>query len=182
MSGHGGGNSETVHFERERGVTEVQVTRGIAHVTVDLPVASLGRERLNLLKALAAENIPVFMVKLLPGGISFALRESVAEAGAELLRARSIEHTLLTDLGLVAVVAGAMRDLSGIMALIYQALVGAGVQVRQTGDAYNAVLCLVTGDEADKAAEALRDCFFQSPAATPASAPDIPAALSRKGL
>jgi aspartokinase len=163
MTAQSSGISETVHFERERGVTEVQVTRGVAHVRVELPQAELSMERLHLLKALASANIPVFLVKLHPTGISFALREGVVEAGAELLRSQGFEHAMLRDLALVAVVAGAMRDLSGVMALIYEALVGKGVLVRQTGDAYNAVLCLIKGDEADAAAEALRACFFRPP-------------------
>ncbi len=173
-----------VYFERERGVTEVQVTHGVAHATVVLPVATLGEDRLQLLKALAAASIPVFMVKLLPDGLSFALRGSVVEAGAALLVERGVKHTLLRDLSQVAVVAGAMRDLSGVMALIYQALVGAGVPVRQTGDAYNAVLCLVAGSQADRAAEALRDCFFQPRAAStfPDAAASVHSSIARKGF
>ena len=158
------GGSEAIHFEKERGVTEVNVTRGVAHVTVELPPATLGKERLALLKLLAGENIPVFLVKLHPTGISFALRETFVEAGEALLVTHHIEHTLVTGLALVAVVAGAMRDLSGVMALIYQAMVGTGILVQQTGDAYNAVLCLVSGADGDRAADALRACFFrQSP-------------------
>jgi len=186
-AGNSGGlaaQNEMVYFERERGVTEVQVTRGVAHVTVVFPTATLSGDRLNLLKALAGATIPVFMVKLLPDGISFALRESVVDAGAALLTERGVKHSILRDLSLVAVVAGAMRDLSGVMALIYQALVVAGVSVRQTGDAYNAVLCLVAGEQADRAATALRDCFFQSRSSEP-TADDLPAGgatIARKGF
>lgn len=140
-------------------MTEVQVTRGVAHVTVDLPSQSLAADRLALLQSLAAAGIPIFLIKLHPAGISFALREDQVEAGARLLRERGAAHTFLRDHGLVSVHAGAMRDLSGVIASIYEALVGAGIAVRQTGDAYNAVMCLVAGNNADRAAEALRTCF-----------------------
>ena len=71
---------------------------------------------------------------------------------------------MLSDLGLVSTYAGAMRDLSGVLARIYRAVVGVNVPVVQTGDAYNAVHCLVPGDSADKAAEALRREFrLQAP-------------------
>ncbi len=172
-----GGTDDAVHFERERGVTEVQVTRGLAHVTVEFPAGTLGGDRLSLLRALADAEIPVFLVKLLPMGLSFALRERVVAAGETLLTSRGAKYTILRDLGQVAVVAGAMRDLSGVMALIYEALVGASVLVRQTGDAYNAVICLVSGDETDRAATALRDCFFQPTEPDAERAP-----RARKGL
>ena len=45
------------------------------------------------------------------------------------------------------------------MAIIYEALVGEGIRVQQTGDAYNAVHCLIPGDEAERAAGALRHRF-----------------------
>lgn len=160
----------SVHFERERGVTEVQVTRGVAHVTVRLGKNDPSGERLALLQALGAASISLFLIKLHPDAISFAVRPGEQD-GAEsrlgdaadrceaVLRAQNADYVLLRDLGLVAVVAGAMRDLSGVMARIYEALVAAGVRVRQTGDAYNAVLCLVRGDEAERAADALRRAF-----------------------
>jgi aspartokinase len=148
-----------VHFERERGVAEVSVTRGLAHVTVRLPGENIGSERLRLLQELAAANVSLFLIKLHPDSISFAVRADVVDACESLLRDHGFDHTFLRDLSLVAVVAGAMRDLSGVMARIYEALVRVNVGVRQTGDAYNAVLCLVAGDEAERAAEALRDAF-----------------------
>jgi aspartate kinase len=152
------GGAGSVHFEKERGVTEVQVARGLAHVTVHLSEPRATR-RLALLQALAAASISVFLVKLHPDAISFAVRQDVVDRCEALLRERGDAHTLLRDLGLVITVAGAMRDLSGVMARIYEAMLAAGVAVRQTGDAHNAVLCLVAGADADKAADALRDVF-----------------------
>jgi aspartokinase len=157
--------SAPVFFERERGVTEVQVTPGIAHVTVRFSPNTASEERLALLQALGAANISLFLIKLHPDAISFAVRPeprnqtSAVEGCESVLRARGCDYALLRDLGLVAVVAGAMRDLSGVMARIYEAMVTAGVGVRQTGDAYNAVLCLVAGQETERAAEALRRAF-----------------------
>ena len=153
------GQSKTVHFEKERGVTAVQVTRGIAHATIELPAENLPAERLALLQSLAAEGIPVFLVKLHPTGLSFALRQEQVENGVRLLEQRGVSHVVLRDLGLVSVIAGAMRDLSGVMSSIYEALVEAGVAVRQTGDAYNAVLCLVSGSDVAKSSHALHARF-----------------------
>jgi aspartate kinase len=154
---------DAVHFEKERGVTDVSVTRGVAHVRVLLEEAEAATGRLTLLKRLAAANVPVFLVKLQRDGISFALREAQTEAGAALLKEEDVPHVLARDLALVTIIAGAMRDLSGIMAMIYEALVSEGIGVWQTGDAYNAVHCLVSGADAERAADALRAKFALIP-------------------
>ena len=154
--------SASVSFERERGVTRVVTRRGLAHVTVHLPADNEAGARLALLQALAQSGVPIFLVKLAPGALSFAVRADVVERCEELLAGPNgvgPRFTLLRDLGLVTVLAGAMRDLSGVMARIYEALVQAGVAVRQTGDAYNAVILLVAGSELDQAARALRQAF-----------------------
>lgn len=161
-SGFSSGQGETVHFEKERGVTDVQVTRGVAHATVELirdSTEALGEVQLGLLQALAAASIPVFLIKLHPTGISFAFLDIHLEKTARVLKESGANHTLTRDLALVAPIAGAMRDLSGVMAAIYEAFVTAGIAVLQTSDAYNAVLCLIAGDKANSAVEALRDCF-----------------------
>ena len=61
--------SRPVYFERERGVSQVEVTPGVAHFSVRFPSADaeMHARRLELLQALAAGNVPVFMVKLEPG-------------------------------------------------------------------------------------------------------------------
>jgi aspartokinase len=150
---------DTVHFEKERGVTEVRVDPPVTHASVYLPAERLATERLSLLRSLAAAGIPIFLVKLLPDGISFAVRADSAAACEALLSERDVRHDLLRDLVPLSIVAGAMRDLSGVMAAIYDALNGAGVRVEQTGDAYNAVLCLVERASAARAADALEQRF-----------------------
>jgi hypothetical protein len=45
------------------------------------------------------------------------------------------------------------------MAAIYETLNEVGIRVQQTGDAYNAVLCLVDGSRSDEAARVLRKRF-----------------------
>jgi aspartokinase len=159
------GKANPLHFERERGVTQIEVTPGVAHVAARLAPETLAHGQLALLQALSARQVPVFMVKLAPDGISFAVRSAHVDAAVTLLTEQRIPFVQRRDLALVSTIAGAMRDLSGVIAQIYEALILAGVIVRQTGDAYNAVLCLVSGDDAQKAAAILRE-RFHLPAAT----------------
>ena len=147
-----------VRFERERGVTEVSATQGVGHVTA-LMAEDVAAERLELLQQIAAANIPVFLVKLLPSGISFALRKEQVNDAEALLEKSKQPYVLRRDLAMISIIAGAMRDLSGVMAIIYEALVGEGIRVQQTSDAYNAVHCLVPGEDAERAAKALRHRF-----------------------
>jgi aspartokinase len=156
-------SAETVHFEKERGVTEVEVTHGIVHILVRLVPEDCNAQRLAILQRFAEQNVPVFLVKLLPEGISFALREGQVETGTDLLTTvqaeMGFEYQINRNLGLVTTRAGAMRDLSGIMATIYEVMVTEGILVQQTGDAYNAVHCLLAGEQANHAAAMLRQRF-----------------------
>jgi aspartokinase len=150
---------EAVHFERERGVTEIRILRNVAHVIVPLAETDIGSGRLRVLQSLAASSVPVFLVKLLPTGLSFAIRGDNLETCKQAMEKTEASFTLVPDLSVITTIAGAMRDLSGIMAVIYETLNDAGVRVQQTGDAYNAVLCLVEGALSDTAAQALRQRF-----------------------
>lgn len=174
----------SVHFERERGVCAVQVRRGLSHVTVHLPASDVAGSRLALLHLLAGAGVPVFLVKLHPCALSFAVRSPDAARQCEtLLVQQGMRYALRGDLGLITVVAGAMRDMSGIMAQIYQALVGANVGVQQTGDAYNAVILLVENQAVDRAARALRQTFAltgDEDAAACEPAPAVPETAAAK--
>ncbi|MES2463776.1 MAG: ACT domain-containing protein [Armatimonadota bacterium] len=150
---------QAVHFEKERGVTEIRILRSVAHVAVNLEPTDIGSGRLKVLQSLAASSVPVFLVKLLPDGLSFAIRGESVDSCKTALEQTEVPFKLIPDLSVITTIAGAMRDLSGIMAAIYQTLNHAGIRVQQTGDAYNAVLCLVDGRLSDKAAQALRKKF-----------------------
>ncbi len=172
-----------VHFEKERGVSEVSLVRGIVHVTVCVSGQANGEyeERLRVLEYLASQNVPVFLVKILPGALSFALRGEAAPQGLVALKELQADFSADSDLALLSTHAGAMRDLSGVMADIYEALSSVNARVKQTGDAYNAVLCLVPGDKARAAQAALRK-RFALPEDEPLSVPLDSAPVPRPAL
>ena len=144
-------------FEKERGVTQIRVMPGIVHLRLRLPSGSA--DALPELRALADANVPVFLVKLIPDGLSLAVRDSHFARCEALLKQRERTFVSQPEMALVSVIAGAMRDLSGIMAEIYEALQNAHVAIRQTGDRYDAVHILVAGSDAEKAREALATRF-----------------------
>ncbi len=148
-------SSAAMQFERTRGVTQVRVTPGLTHVEVKL----LPEQRLSLLRTLAEQKIPVLMVNLCESGLSFAVRQESTDSCTRALSKTAYAVTLAPDKTLVSVIAGAMRDLSGIIAQIYDALHEEGIAIRQTSDAYDAVHVLVDGSEAERARLALEQRF-----------------------
>lgn len=116
-------------------------------------------QRLQILQSLAQARVPVNQVKLLADGLCFVISENHASACRELLNDEKGEVTILEGMALISTIAGAMRDLSGVIARISEALLSAAIPNRQVGDAYDAVLCLVPAGEAPRAIAALRQQF-----------------------
>ncbi len=147
-------------FERERGITEVRLQPGLAHVEVRLPGADIEAERLTLLQAVAEAGLPVLLIKLHPDSVSFALPDEAIAARAEkLLLDRGYTYAMERDLALIAICAGAMRDLSGVMAGLYDTMDKAGIRVAQTGDSHDALFALISGTNPEQSASLLRQTF-----------------------
>lgn len=148
----------TGSFEREPGVTAIRVESPMALVSIRFP-DNTAPNRLRLLQMLAQARVPVNQVKLLPEGLCFVVSENHASACRKLLSQEKGEVSLLENMALISILAGAMRDLSGVIAQICEALLGASIPNRQIGDAYDAVLCLVPAGSAPRAVAALREQF-----------------------
>ncbi len=149
-----------VSFERERGVHAIQITRDVAHAEVVLADDSLRSARiLQVFRVLANSNVPIFLTKLHRTAITFAF------VGADLLRVESALKTVglktsaRRDLALISVQAASMRDLSGVMVAIADALYAAGARLFETGDSHNAVVCLIESAHVDKAVQQLSAAF-----------------------
>lgn len=141
-------------FEKERGVTGVLVRDGLTLVT-----CTAVEQRLGVLTALAKEGIPVFHLKLHENSFTYIVRTTYAERVLETSTQSNAATQIETGVAFVSVVAGAMRDLSGIIARIYDALVGKGVRILQTGDAHDSVHCLVRESSIEAAVAALKAEF-----------------------
>jgi aspartokinase len=150
-------NAQAIQFERARGVTHVSATPHLAQVELTLPHA----QRLGLLRALADRDVPVFLVTLTPEGLSFVVRQTHAERCRSILADHGLSETIAPQKTLLSVIAGAMRDLSGVIVRIYDTLHAEGIPIRQTGDAYDAVHVLVDAADAPKAQAALERSFDQ---------------------
>jgi len=147
-------HSPGTSFEKERGVHAIQVRDDLALATCTSP-----DKWLLLLKALADNGIPVFHLKLHDSSITFIVRSEYVDRVLIVSAAVPAVTVIEPNVAFVSVVAGAMRDLSGIIARIFDALVGAGVHIPHTAAAHDAVHCLIREESVATAVTALQNEF-----------------------
>lgn len=147
-------------IEQERGVTDVRVEVGLAHVRVHTGSGEVGlRRHLQVLDAVAEQGVSVSLVKLHEDWLTFAVNQSDVPKVSQCLNALEIEYKIVPNLALVITVASNMRESAGVMAQIAEALWEAGAYIIETGDSHNTVQCFVPEERAFAAAQALRRRF-----------------------
>ncbi len=149
-----------VSFERERGVYAIQITRDVAHAEVALEDDSLRSVRiLQVFRVLANSGVPIFLTKLHRAAITFAFVGADLPRVETALKTVGVQTSARRDLALIAVRAASMRDLSGVMVSIADALYAAGARLFETGDSHNSVVCLIEDAHTDAAVRHLRKTF-----------------------
>ncbi|MCW3100359.1 MAG: aspartate kinase [Chthonomonadaceae bacterium] len=149
-----------VSFERERGVHAIQITRDVAHAEVALEDDSLRSARiLQVFRVLANSGVPIFLTKLHRAAITFAFVGADLPRVEDALKTVGLQSSARRDLALISVRAASMRDLSGIMVAIADALYAAGARLFETGDSHNSVVCLIESAHVDEAVRQLRATF-----------------------
>lgn len=147
-------------IEQERGVTDVRVEVGLAHVRVRTGSGDSALHRhLQVLDAVAGREVSVSLVKLHEHWLTFAVKQSDVSKVSQCLDALGMEYKIVPNLALVTTVAANMRESAGVMAQIAEALWEAGAHIIETGDSHNTVQCFVPEDRAFAAAQALRRRF-----------------------
>lgn len=149
-----------VTFERERGVYDITVTRGLAHSVVKVPKDDRSGQFQRVFTSLAEKEIPIFLIKLHSGAVSFALQAAqVGEVEQCVGDGLGLDCKVRGDLALLSVVASSMRDLTGVMVDIADSIQRAGARLYGVGDSHNAVQCLIDGAHAEDAERELRTTF-----------------------
>jgi aspartokinase len=147
-------------FERGRGVYRVDTLHGIAHVVVSVGEDEGRAGRIQqILRTLADEQIPIFLIKIHRTAVSFAVEDHRVEPARECLCNVAGECRTLPSLSLVTVTAASMRDLNGIMVTIGDALQRAGARIYGIGDSHDTIQCLVETERADAAVGELERAF-----------------------
>lgn len=149
-----------VFYERERGVYAIRVLRDVAHAVVLVPKEAQRTQSIQrLFRAVADAGIPLFLIKLHRTSVTFALAGPYVERAAAALRHAGYEVSTRRDLAMVTVVASSMREMSGIMVDIADALLEARARIYEVGDSHDTVQCLIEADRVEPAIEQLCNTF-----------------------
>ncbi|MDE2126142.1 MAG: hypothetical protein KGJ62_06095 [Armatimonadetes bacterium] len=157
-------DSHDVAFERERGVVAVEVTRQVCHAVIDVGDGDDRPTRiLNTFQTLATAHVPVFLIKLHRTAVTLGLAGLDAERAEAAIASGGMQVRLRCDLALIVVRASSMRDLSGIMSQIADALFVVGAHMLATGDSHSTVQCIIEDDRANAVAQELATVFGLEP-------------------
>jgi aspartate kinase len=154
-----------VSFERERGVYAIQVTRDVAHAVIHVGESDRTRQIVHVFRILARADVPVFLIKHHRTAITLALAGTLLPRAESVLSESGISFRTRRDMALVTVRAAQMRELSGIMVAIADALAEAGATLFDTGDSHNSVQCLIDAERTSQAVESLCRTFHLEPGA-----------------
>jgi aspartokinase len=155
-----GSLSRHIHFERERGVYRLLVTRSLAHAVVTVGAdGERGDRLLRVFQALAHENIPIFLIKLHRTAVTFAVESVHVPRVEACLSPIALECVTRPYLALVTVVASSMRDLTGVLVSIADSLQEAGARLYGVGDSHNSVQCLIEEAHVEAALQQLKETF-----------------------
>lgn len=153
------------HFERETGVYDVNVTQAVAHVNVAVgPAEGRADQAVRVFRTVADAGIPVFLAKLHGHEVSFAVEASTLSEAERALAQAGFVFRARRDLAIVTVHASTMRDLTGVMVKIADALQIAQARMYGAGDSHSSVQCLIDGHRAEAAVAQIRVAFHMEPA------------------
>lgn len=152
--------SRKTSFEKERGVTDIHIEADVAHLVVHLPEDKRTPDKhLDIYKGLTDAHYPMRLVKMYPGGISFAVEREHLAGVADMLGQLHYRFESADELVILAIMAVNMREMWGVMAKMAETLLDADVDIVQVGDAHDAVLCMVPKRHVQTALKRLRKAF-----------------------
>jgi len=149
-----------VTFERERGIYALRVTHDVAHAVVYFTENSTRTASIQkTFNVLAEAGIPLFLVKLHQTSVTFAVAGYDLPNAEKALSAADLKMKTRRDLAVVTIVAAAMREISGVMVAISDALYTAGARLYEMGDSHDSVQCLIEAERAEEAVAVLCRTF-----------------------
>jgi aspartokinase len=140
---------ETI-FEKQRGISRVEVRQGYAQVHVSRLEPPLMEQRLRVLEAVASANVSVDFLKLTPTGFSFMVKEGLAGACEAAIGATGVHFSLRHDRSIVLVYAVNIRDEEGVIANILKTTITTCTRVDHVGDMHDRLLMVVDSADVDR--------------------------------
>jgi aspartokinase len=146
---------ETI-FEKQRGISRIEVRDGFAQIHVSRIERRVMEERLRVLAEVAETDVSIDFLKLTPSGMSFIVREDQSRIVEEALAKTGLHYTVRHDRSIVLVYAVNIRDEEGLIANILRQTIALGSHVDHVGDMHDRMLLVLKSEEAAKVADHFR--------------------------
>ena len=140
---------ETI-FEKQRGISRVEVRPGYAQVHVSRLDSPLMEQRLLVLEAVAAAGVSVDFLKLTPTGFSFMVKQASATACESAIAATGVHFSFRHDRSIVLVYAVNIRDEEGVIANILKTTITTCTRVDHVGDMHDRLLMVVNSADVER--------------------------------
>jgi aspartokinase len=127
-------------FEKQRGISQVEVRGGYAQVHVSRLSEPIHDNRLRVLKAVAEAGVSVDFLKLTPSGLSFVIADANSADVDQALQPLEVRHTIRKDRCVLLVHAVNMRDEEGLTARIVQEAIASGANVDHISDMHDRMM------------------------------------------
>ncbi len=129
-----------IAFEKQRGISQVEVRTGFAQVHVSKLSGDIHSQRLNVLKAVREAAVSVDFLKLTPSGLSFVISENNSSDIEKALGPLNYHCTIRKDRCVVLIHAVNMRDEEGLTAQVVQKAIASGAIVDHISDMHDRML------------------------------------------
>lgn len=144
-------------FEKQRGISQVEVRTGYAQVHVSQVRQNIHEHRINVLKAVREAAVSVDFLKLTPSGLSFVISEGHSGDIEKALEPLKLHCSIRRDRCVVLVHAVNMRDEEGLTARIVQKAIASGAIVDHISDMHDRMLIVAD----NKYAPILQELFME---------------------
>ena len=141
--------SET-DFEKQRGISRVEVRTGLTQVHVLDLKSPIAKSRIKVMEAVANAGISLDFLKLTPTGISFVIPAEKTQLTSDTLNAEGVTNQLATGRGIVLVHAVNMRDEEGMIAGILRRVIETGITVDHASDMHDRIPIVTDAAQAEK--------------------------------
>jgi aspartate kinase len=127
-------------FEKQRGISQVEVRGGYAQVHVSRLSEPIHDNRLRVLKSVAEAGVSVDFLKLTPSGLSFVIADANSPDVERALEPLNVHFTIRNDRCVLLVHAVNMRDEEGLTARIVQEAIASGATVDHISDMHDRMM------------------------------------------
>jgi len=127
-------------FEKQRGISQVEVRGGFAQVHVSQIRDQIHERRLQVLKAVREASVSVDFLKFTPSGLSFVISESNSGDIEKALEPLNLHCSIRKDRCVILIHAVNMRDEEGLTAQVVQQAIASGAIVDHISDMHDRML------------------------------------------